>query len=84
LEKNKHQKWITSDHHHHDQYGKWNKSLQTLTAVESSIINSTMLPQIAILAWVFLGEPLNLRQILGLGLVTIGIVIVQVWRGKRQ
>ncbi|PKO09513.1 MAG: hypothetical protein CVU40_09425 [Chloroflexi bacterium HGW-Chloroflexi-2] len=43
-----------------------------------------MLPQIAILAWVFLGEGLNLRQMLGLGLVTIGIVIVQVWRGKRQ
>lgn len=62
----------------------WNKSLQTLTAVESSIINSTMLPQITILAWVFLGESLNLRQILGLGLVTIGIIIVQVWRGKRQ
>jgi drug/metabolite transporter (DMT)-like permease len=61
----------------------WNKSLQTLTAVESSIINSTMLPQIAILAWVFLDEPLNLRQILGLGLVTIGIIIVQLWRGKR-
>jgi drug/metabolite transporter (DMT)-like permease len=58
--------------------------LQTPTAVESSIINSTMLPQIAILAWVFLGEGLNLRQMLGLGLVTIGIVIVQVWRGKRQ
>lgn len=62
----------------------WNKSLQTLTAVESSIINSTMLPQIAILAWVFLGESLNLRQILGLGLVTIGIIVVQVWRGKKR
>ncbi len=62
----------------------WNKSLQTLTAVESSIINSTMLPQIAILAWLFLGENLNLRQILGLGLVTLGIVIVQVWRGKKR
>lgn len=61
----------------------WNKSLQSLTAVESSIINSTMLPQIAILSWVFLDEPLNLRQISGLGLVTIGIIIVQVWRGKR-
>jgi drug/metabolite transporter (DMT)-like permease len=62
----------------------WNKSLQELTAVESSIINSTMLPQIAILAWVFLGETLNMRQILGLGLVTIGIIIVQVWRGKKR
>ncbi|MDO9084732.1 MAG: DMT family transporter [Anaerolineaceae bacterium] len=61
----------------------WNKSLQTLTAVESSIINGTMLPQIAILAWIFLDEPLNLRQILGLGLVAIGIIIVQVWKGKK-
>jgi drug/metabolite transporter (DMT)-like permease len=60
----------------------WNKSLQTLTAVESSIINGTMLPQIAILAWIFLGEPLNIRQIFGLGLVTIGIIVVQVWRRK--
>lgn len=62
----------------------WNMSLQTLTAVESSIINSTMLPQIAILAWIFLGETLNLRQILGLVLVTIGIIVVQVWKGKKR
>ena len=62
----------------------WNKSLQTLTAVESSIINGTMLPQIAILTWIFLDEPLNLRQIMGLGLVAIGIIIVQVWKGKKQ
>lgn len=62
----------------------WNKSLQTLTSVESSIINNTMLPQIAILAWIFLDEPLTLRQILGLVLVTIGIIIVQVWRWKKQ
>lgn len=58
----------------------WNKSLQTLTAVESSIINGTMLPQIAILAWIFLGEPLGGRQILGLCLVGAGTLIVQLWR----
>jgi len=58
----------------------WNKTLQTLTAVESSIINSTMLPQIAILAWIFLGEPLNIRQIIGIILVGIGTLIVQLWR----
>ena len=55
----------------------WNKTLQTLTAVESSIINGTMLPQIAILAWVFLGEPLNAKQIFGMILVGIGTLIVQ-------
>lgn len=58
----------------------WNKSLQTLTAVESSIVNGTMLPQIAILAWIFLDEPLGSRQIIGLSLVAAGTLIVQLWR----
>jgi len=58
----------------------WNKTLKTLTAVESSIINSTMLPQIAILAWIFLDEPLNTRQIIGIILVGAGTLIVQLWR----
>lgn len=58
----------------------WNKSLQTLSAVESSIINGTMLPQIAILAWIFLGEPLGGKEMLGLGLVLAGTMIVQLWR----
>ena len=58
----------------------WNKTLQTLTAVESSIINGTMLPQIAILAWIFLGEQLNTKQIIGMILVGIGALIVQLRR----
>lgn len=58
----------------------WNKSLQTLTAVESSIINGTMLPQIAVLAWIFLGEPLGGKEILGLVFVLAGTLIVQLWR----
>lgn len=58
----------------------WNKSLQTLTAVESSITNGTMLPQIAILAWIFLGEPLGGREILGMIFVVCGTLIVQLWR----
>lgn len=37
----------------------WNRSLRVLTAVESSILNSLMLPQIAVLAYVFLGESLS-------------------------
>jgi drug/metabolite transporter (DMT)-like permease len=61
----------------------WNKTLQTLTAVESSIINGTMLPQIAILAWIFLDEPLGIRQIIGLCFVGIGTFIVQAWRYLR-
>lgn len=58
----------------------WNKTLQTLTAVESSIINGTMLPQIAILAWIFLNETLGIKQIIGISLVLIGTLIVQLWR----
>ncbi len=58
----------------------WNRTLQTLTAVESSILNGMMLPQIAILAWIFLGEALSLRQIGGITLVGIGTLVVQVWR----
>lgn len=60
----------------------WNNTLQTLTAVESSIINSAMLPQIALLAWLFLAEPLNFRQIGGLILVGVGALVVQLWRYK--
>lgn len=60
----------------------WNNTLKTLTAVESSIINSTMLPQIAILAWLFLDEPLNIKQIFGIVLVGVGTLIVQLWRNS--
>lgn len=55
----------------------WNLTLQTLTAMESSIINNTMLVQIAILAWIFLGEKIDLHMGVGLILVSIGVVLVQ-------
>jgi drug/metabolite transporter (DMT)-like permease len=58
----------------------WNNTLRTLTAVESSVINNTMLPQIAILAWLFLDEPLTPAQITGLVLVGFGTLVVQLWR----
>jgi drug/metabolite transporter (DMT)-like permease len=56
----------------------WNYTQQTLTATESSIINNTMLVQIAVLAWIFLGEKQSTNGIIGLILVTIGAVIVQI------
>ena len=59
----------------------WNASLRVLSAVESSILNGLMLPQIAILAWVFLDEALSVREIGGLGLVCLGVILVQVRRG---
>lgn len=59
----------------------WNHTLRTLTAVESSVINSLMMPQIAILALLFLGETLSAKEIWGLILVGTGVLIVQM---KRQ
>lgn len=56
----------------------WNYTLRTLQAVESSIINSTMLIQIAILAWLFLGEKLSSREIIGLCIAFIGVMLVQI------
>lgn len=58
----------------------WNYSLKNLTAVESGVINSLMLPQIAILAWVFLGEALTPRQIAGITIVAAGTLVVQMGR----
>ncbi len=55
----------------------WNITLRTLSAMESSIINNTMLFQIAILAWAFLGEGLTLRQVLGMVLAALGTLVVQ-------
>ena len=58
----------------------WNRSLRTLTAVESSLINGLMLPQIALLAWIFLDEALDCRQIAGLLLVGLGVMVVNLNR----
>jgi len=56
----------------------WNQTQRVLTAMESSILNNTMLFQIAILAWVFLGEALDTQQILGMVLAGAGTFLVQV------
>lgn len=58
----------------------WNNTLQSLTAIEASVINSLMMPQIAVLAWLFLKENLTLKEILGLVLVGVGVLLVQITR----
>jgi drug/metabolite transporter (DMT)-like permease len=55
----------------------WNRTLRTLSAIESSIINNTMLFQIALLAWIFLGEYLNLRETVGMLVAALGTILVQ-------
>lgn len=61
----------------------WNHTLRRLSAMESSLINNTMLIQIALLAWAFLGESLNWRQALGIGLAVVGILLVQLRRNQK-
>lgn len=54
----------------------WNTSLQRLTAFEANIINNTMLVQIAILSWIFLGDAITWKMAIGMGLVMGGAVLV--------
>jgi drug/metabolite transporter (DMT)-like permease len=62
----------------------WYHSLRTLSAMESSIINNTMLIQIALLAWAFLGEELTGRQVIGMLLAGMGTLAVQLRPPGRQ
>jgi drug/metabolite transporter (DMT)-like permease len=55
----------------------WNHTLRVLPAVESSIINNTMLIQVAALSWLFLGEALGWWQIVGMILAGLGTLVVQ-------
>ena len=61
----------------------WNVSLRRLSAIASAGINNTMLVQIAALAWVFLGEPLGWGGAVGVGLVSIGVFLIQTEGGVR-
>lgn len=54
----------------------WNTTLQRLTAFEANIINNTMLIQIAILSWIFLGDVITLKMAAGMTLVMGGAVLV--------
>ncbi|MBN1659650.1 MAG: EamA family transporter [Anaerolineae bacterium] len=58
----------------------WNRTLRTLSAMESSILNNTMMFQIALLAWLFLGEGLSWYQVAGMILAGAGTFAVQLRR----
>jgi drug/metabolite transporter (DMT)-like permease len=61
----------------------WNVTLRTLSAMESSIINNTMLFQIALLAWAVLGERLMGLEVTGMVVAAAGTLLVQVARARR-
>lgn len=55
----------------------WNHTLRSLDAMESTIINSTMMLQIGLLAWLLLGENLGVKEWSGMILAGIGAAVVQ-------
>lgn len=63
-------------------FSLWNLTLKTLPAMESSIINNTMMIQIPILAVLFLGETLSIKELAGMVVAGIGVLFVQVFRRK--
>jgi drug/metabolite transporter (DMT)-like permease len=62
----------------------WNHTMRRLSAMESSLINNTMLVHVAVLAWIFLGERPGARGMLGLALVAGGVVLVHLRRVGNQ
>ncbi|HCW76789.1 MAG TPA: hypothetical protein DHU63_09660 [Candidatus Marinimicrobia bacterium] len=62
----------------------WNVTLRSLTAMQSSIINGTMLIQIALLAWFFLGESITAKTGLGMIFVAVGALLVQLRFGNKN
>jgi drug/metabolite transporter (DMT)-like permease len=62
----------------------WNHTLRTLTAVESSIINGTMMIWIPVFAVLFLGEQLTGKGIIGIVVVGIGTLVVQLRRFPKR
>lgn len=61
----------------------WNHTLKHLSSMESGMINNTMLAQIGILAWIFFGESIDGKRIIGLIFALVGALIVSVY-GQRQ
>lgn len=58
----------------------WNHALQRLEAFEISILQNTMLIQIAVLSWLFLGERLSTVELVAMAMVFFGVLIVQLKR----
>jgi drug/metabolite transporter (DMT)-like permease len=62
----------------------WNHTLRILSATESSMINNTMLIQIAVLAWIFLGERPGVPQLIGMAFALAGTVMVNLKRSSAE
>jgi len=61
----------------------WNKAMQYLRAVDMSLIQSTMMPQIIILSVFFLGEVPTILDWIALSLIAISVLLVQVSQARK-
>ena len=55
-----------------------------LRAIDSALINNTMLPQIVVLSFIFLNEHPNLGDWFGIAIVAISIFIIQLLQAKNN
>ena len=58
-------------------FSLWNYTLKYLSSVESSVINNTMLVQIAILAYIFLDQNISIIDVFALVTASVGAIVVQ-------
>jgi drug/metabolite transporter (DMT)-like permease len=56
----------------------WNRVLRTLTALEGGVIANAQIVEVAILAWVILGERMDGQRILAALVILLGVTLVQV------
>ncbi len=56
----------------------WNRAMRILRAIDMTLINSTMMPQIVILSLFFLGEYPNYLDWIGLIILVISVTAVQI------
>jgi drug/metabolite transporter (DMT)-like permease len=61
----------------------WTRSQRILRAIDMTLINSTMMPQIVVLSIIFLGEQLDILDWIGLILLAISVAAVQVIQASR-
>ncbi|TFG05945.1 hypothetical protein EU538_10945 [Candidatus Thorarchaeota archaeon] len=62
----------------------WHRTMQALRAVDTSIINSLMLPQIVLLSLWFLGEVPTVLDWIGLLLIGLSVFVVQLIQARRK
>lgn len=60
----------------------WNHILRTLRSYEASILGASTIIYSTLLAMLILGETLSLNQATGMAMMVVGLVLVQVRKGK--